>query len=258
MTLIPRLDGIENFRDFGGYAARGDARLARGRLYRSANHGHASDQDLERLRALRISAIIDLRRPSERLRAPSRRWADFDAQVIEGDHEYESGLSWEDFIRTSDHSAAAFRGYLTDYYRDAPFSPRQLDLFTRYFQTLAQSDGPVLVHCAGGKDRTGMLCALTHALVGVHNDDIMSDFLATNDNVRFDRIGPMWARDIEAEIGRAPTLENLKVAMGVEADYLHAAFAEMGSRFGGVEGYLSDALRIDARQRAAIEERILV
>jgi protein-tyrosine phosphatase len=258
MSQPVRLETIENFRDFGGYAAAGDRRIARGRLYRSANHSLASDEDLERLRTLNLATIVDLRRPSERERRPSRRWRDFSGRVIEGDHEYESAIAWEDFIRTSDHSAESFRWYLTEYYKSAPLAPRHVDLFSRYFHALSEAEGPILVHCAGGKDRTGMICALTHALVGVHEDDIMSDFLATNSHVRMERIGPMWARDIAEEVGRAPPLENLVVAMSVEPGYLHAAFAAIRAQFGDLEDYMADALGVDAGRRAAIEQRILV
>ena len=91
---------------------------------------------------------------------------------------------WWTFIRGCDLSEAAFRGYLLDYYTAAPFAPRHLDLFSRYFRALAEAEGPVLIHCAAGKDRTGVLAALTHSLAGVHRDDMLADYLLTNDPVR--------------------------------------------------------------------------
>jgi protein tyrosine/serine phosphatase len=256
MTASARLDGIENFRDFGGYKAR-RGQLRAGRLFRSAQHTFASDSDLEHLHALNLAAIFDLRRPSERERRPSRRHPRFAGAVIEADGEYESDVRWEDFIRTSDHSAESFRGYLTEFYKTAPFAPRHIELFTRYFATLAQADGAVLVHCAGGKDRTGMICALTHHLAGVSEDDMMADFLATNSHVRLDVIGPAWAHDIGLECGREPKVENLVVAMSVEAGYLHAAFNAIRAQYGSLDSYLEKALGVDDARRAAIEERIL-
>ena len=41
------LDGVDNFRDFGGYAGADGRRLKLGRLFRSASHGRATDDDLE-------------------------------------------------------------------------------------------------------------------------------------------------------------------------------------------------------------------
>ena len=257
MTRHIPLEGIENFRDFGGYRA-GDKTVARNLLFRSAQHTLATDEDLARVRDLNIKAIVDLRRPSERQKRPSRRWDGFTATLIEAGDEYESALVWEDFIRTSDHSADSFRSYLTQFYQSAPLAPRHIELFSRYFETLAATDGPILVHCAGGKDRTGMICALTHSLLGVHRDDMMADFLATNEHVRHDVIGPVWAKDIAAEFGREPRLENLVVAMSVEPQYLDAAFYVMCENFGSVDGYLERALGVDAKRRAAIEARLLM
>ena len=93
MTRHIRFDGIDNFRDFGDYAA-GQRRLKRGLLYRSAGHGYATDADLERLAALNLSVIVDLRRANEREKSPSRRWDGFAAQVIENDIGQDAADEW--------------------------------------------------------------------------------------------------------------------------------------------------------------------
>jgi len=126
-----------------------------------------------------LAVIVDLRRANERERDPAPRWP-FAAQVIENDLGQETLDEWADFIATSDLTPGSFRSYMLDYYRKAPFQSRHIDLYARYFRALAESQGPVLVHCAAGKDRTGILCALTHHLAGVSDDDIFEDYLLTN------------------------------------------------------------------------------
>lgn len=59
--------------------------------------------------------------------------------------------------------------------------------------TVAESDGPTLVHCAAGKDRTGVSIAMVLALLGVSRDDIIADYLLTAQNedqieARFQRL----------------------------------------------------------------------
>ena len=175
MTRHIDLQGIENFRDFGGYDTACGRGLKRGLLYRSANHAHATDADLDTMKAMGVSAIIDLRRPMERGREPSRRWAGFAGQVVENDHEG-SYVDWAEALGAVDEIGAEwFRQDSLDFYAKAPFEVRHVDLFTRYFKALAETDGAIVVHCAAGKDRTGMICALTHHIAGVHEDDILHD-----------------------------------------------------------------------------------
>ena len=260
MTRLIPLEGIANLRDFGDYAAGGSVgprRLKRGRLYRSAHHANATEADLQAMAALGIKVIVDLRRLNERERDPNRRWQGFAAQVIDNDIGQEAEDPWHLFIKGSDLSADAFRGYMYDYYRDAPYVPRHIDLYSRYFQALAAADGPVLIHCAAGKDRTGILAALTHHIAGVGDEDVIADFLLTNNEERFARRLPMLMEHFTQLAGRAPTEEAARVAMGVEAGYLERAFQAIRERDDSTDAYLEKVLGVDDKTRAAIEANIL-
>lgn len=249
-------EGIENFRDFGDYAA-GERRLKRGVLYRAAHQSKATDEDLQRLRDLGISLIVDLRRPNEREREPSRRWEGFAGEVIESDIGQATMDEWQVFIARSDLSEQSFRDYMLDYYRAAPHEPRHIDLYRRYFQRLAETDGAVLVHCAAGKDRTGIICALTHHIAGVHDDDIIADYLLTNDAERMSARAPVMIEAMMEQHGRAPSEAAAIVAMSVEAPYLEQAFAVMRERHGSLDGYLDEVLGLNPALRQRIHDRIL-
>lgn len=256
--MTPRLDfdSIHNFRDFGGYATEAGRRLKPGRLYRSASHHYASDADLERLRALGLAVIVDLRQPNERQREPSRRWEGFACEVVENDLS-EAHLDFEALVRESDLSPEWFHAHAADFYDRAPYEPRHVDLFRRYFLALAETDGAVLVHCAAGKDRTGLICALTHHLAGVRRDDMLQDYLLTNDEAhvaaKIAFIGPFFER----LIGRRPSDAALRVAVGVHEDYLARAFAVIEARDGSLDGYLDRTLGLDRPLRERLRDRLL-
>jgi protein tyrosine/serine phosphatase len=250
-------EGIENFRDFGGYAA-GDRRLKPGLLYRSGHHGMASDADLERLGELGLALIVDLRRSNERETAPTRRWPGFSAHVIDNDLGQTELEEWADFVMRSDLTPETFRAYMLDYYGKAPFEARHVDLYSRYFQALGETTGPVLVHCSAGKDRTGILCALTHHVAGVGEEDIVADYLLTNDMERITRRLPMMRQAVEQNTGKTMSDEALVVALRVEAEYLEIAFAAMRSRYGSLDGYMEQALGVDAVLRERLRGRLLV
>ena len=257
MTRHLPFDGVENFRDYGDYAAAGGRRLKRGLLYRSAAHGRATDADLEKIAALNLAAIVDLRRKGERAREPSRRHPAFAGEVIYTDAGDVGEDPWQLFMKQSDLSAGAFRGYMLTYYDEAPFVDRHIDLYTRYFQALAKADGPVLIHCAAGKDRTGILAALTHHMVGVSDADIMADFLLTNNPERLAKRLPLAMEAMTQATGRAPTEGAVMVAMSVEEAYLERAFAAIKARHGSIDAYLEQALGVDAALREALEARLL-
>lgn len=254
MTQKHQFEGLQNFRDFGGYQAGGRV-IQRGRFFRSAAPGMATEADLQRLAEMGLAAIVDLRRPEERARTPSR-WDNFSAAVIANDDHHEGEETWAGLMANTDLRVEDIRGYLDRYYRRAVHLPRHIDLFSRYFDAVAESEGAVLVHCAAGKDRTGIVVALTHTLAGVHEDDIFADFLLTNDPDRFARMGPVWAETIEKEYGKRPTPEAMNLAMGVEAPFLHAAFETIRAQHGDVETYIRDVLGVDDAKRKRIEKRL--
>jgi protein-tyrosine phosphatase len=252
-----RLEGIENFRDYGGYATASGRRMRRGRLFRSAHHGMATPADLERLDALGLHTLVDLRRPAERERMPARRGAAFRARVIHNDIVDEPEDMFHRLLIESDQSVEAMQDYLRVYYRKAPFEPRHIDLYRRYFQVLAEADGPVLIHCSAGKDRTGILVALTQRLLGVSEADVIADYLLTNDRERMERRAPFFAAWVQELTGRTPSQEAIFATMGVEAEYLAIAFQVIRAEHGSIEAYVEQVLGVDEALRRRIEARLL-
>ena len=256
MTRHIDFEGIENFRDFGGYDTHHGRPVKRGRLYRSANHAYASEADLARMRELGLAAIVDLRRSEERAREPSKRWPGFGAAVVENDI-LSDHADWAQAMKHADVDAQWFLDDAMAYYRRAPFEPRHIDLFRRYFRTLAEADGAIVVHCAAGKDRTGLICALTHHVLGVGEADIMADYLLTNDESRMARkigfLGP-WLRDT---VGKTVDEAALRVAVSVNPAYLETAFSAIAEAHGSLDAYLSDVLGVDEALRDRLRAQLL-
>ncbi len=257
MTRHLDLEGIENFRDFGGYETVCGRGLKRGQLYRSANHSGATPADLEVLKALGISVIVDLRRPLERGREPSRRWDGFSGQVVEN-HEEHVNEDWSVLLKQAETlDGDWFRKDSLNFYHNLPYEARHIDLFSRYFRALGETDGAILVHCAAGKDRTGMICALTHHLAGVHPHDVVTDYLATNIEGRIQSRVRFLDSYIQDLTGLKIDESALRVAVSVHESYLDRAFRRIVDTSGSIDGYLQDVLGIDAVLRSRIEARLL-
>ena len=255
---IHPFEGVENVRDYGDYATAASRRLAPGRLFRSGHWANATDADLDRFHALGVATIVDLRRAVERERQPSRRHGQCNARTIAAPARPDdlTEAPHVQFLKSRDLTPDASREFMTSAYRRIPYEAPHLDLFSQYFQALANGDGPVLIHCAAGKDRTGILAALTHRIAGVHADDMVEDYLMTNAAVRLEERAPEIAERMTRWSGRPASPEAVVAFVGVEAAYLEEAFAEIDRRSGSLDAYFTDALGLDAATRDRIAERL--
>ena len=254
MTRIQSLDGVHNFRHFHGYEAADGARVREG-LYRSGHFSRSSEADRELIRSLGITVIADLRRPRERQAEPSAWPEDHALRVISSDADDDGEPPHLKFLRTGDHSLEAVRGYMQSAYRRIPTEKGNQSVFREGFKALAsgEADGGFLVHCAAGKDRTGIFCALVLDELGVSQDEIIEDYLLTNTAVDFDSLVPMVRQRLQESYGHVMPDAVMRAFLGVEADLLHTALATIGDR----DRYLRDVLGITDQERAALRERWL-
>ena len=249
-------DGIDNFRDFGDYPTAAGARVRHGRLFRSAHHARVSEADLARLAGYDIGTVVDLRRPIERRRQPSQRPVGFNGAVIASNVDAAGEAPHITFLKSADLTPDSGRAFMTETYRQMPFAPSHLEVFGAYFRALAECARPVLIHCAAGKDRTGLLAALTHHLLGVGRDDLIADYLLTNVAVDLEARAPAMAQQLEALTGRAAAPDAVVAFMGVEPAYLDAALTAIVKEHGSIDAYLVEALGVDGPLRDRIGDRL--
>lgn len=248
------LEGINNFRDYGGYAVAGGGRAKRGVLWRSGQHVGASDADLEAIAGIRFATVIDLRGDSERELNPCRRHAGFAAEVLFCEGETAGLTSHLDAAKGVLGEDEA-RGAMRRLYAEMPYRPNLVAVLRRYFAVLAQDRGASLIHCYAGKDRTGMAVALAHHVLGVHPDDAMADYLLTNEATRNRKLpgttgsnaGPYAALSEAAK----------RALFFVDASYLETGMTAIRESHGTVDAYLADVLGVDADVRERIRAGLI-
>lgn len=249
--LVPTT-GIHNFRDFGGYASRFGGKVRVGRLFRSGQHKDATPQDLAMVSQLGLAHIVDLRSDSERALYPCARAEDHQAEVVftpGNSLGLASHVDAAQGVRTADQAHAA----MVELYQHMPFRPVLQDTMRRYFEVLAQGKGPSLVHCLAGKDRTGLAVALVQHQLGVHSDDMMADYLLTNQAGDADARIAAGAEAVRANFG--PDMDDgaVRTLMSVHPDYLEAAFAAMGD----LDLYVQETLRVTPEMQAALRQALI-
>ena len=239
--LVP-LEGVQNFRDVGGYRTIDGRRVKWGLIYRSGELSHLTPQDLLLVTELDIDTVHDLRSVEERQSEPTA-WTGPDAPRIVA-HDYVMDLS---------AMGALFQGTITAERASDAFASmypsmleQQRPQETALFESLLEGDGATLYHCTAGKDRTGLATALILSALGVPRETILHDYELSNRYFT----GGMAAREGSASAANAAFAqlppEVIAVFMGVDARYLREVFARIDSQYGSVEAYLDQVLSVDA------------
>ncbi|WP_052071696.1 tyrosine-protein phosphatase [Sphingopyxis sp. MWB1] len=251
------LSGVHNFRDYGGYAVDGGGRVREGLLWRSAHHEAATDDDLVAIDALGLETVVDLRGDDERALHPCRRPEGFSARVLfaEGNT---AGLAPHLQAAKGAIDVETARARMIDTYAGMPYRPVLVATLRLYLAALAEYDAPSLVHCVAGKDRTGFAVAIVHRLLGVHEDDVMQDYLLTNRAGKIEERIAQGGAHIRARYGREISDEAIRMLMSVNPAFLDAAMATVRRDHGDVAGYAEAVLNLTPAMREAIMDKLLV
>jgi protein-tyrosine phosphatase len=207
-----------NVRDLGGLTC-GDTTIRPGRLVRSSIIGGLSAAGREAVRAHGVRTVIDLRTDDEVAETPSP---------------YRDGFGYRRVPftvgRTMGLHRAAAEGTMSDQLRRLASADGGLAGVVR---ALAESEPGVVIHCMAGHDRTGIVIAIVLAAIGVADDEIVADYVASDselesDYAQFKRSHPDQIADVDAGIERrAWTMEQvlttLRLSFGGAAAYLGSA-----------------------------------
>jgi protein tyrosine/serine phosphatase len=125
---------------------------------------------------------VDLRWPEERAQDPPR---DVHVEVV---HVSVLGPAWEDaaeYFRELDAHVDTVDD-ITDHYAYSyvDFLERNRERFAQALAAVADAEGPVVIHCMGGKDRTGLVAGLLLRLGGVSLEEIGEDYSLSASNLR--------------------------------------------------------------------------
>jgi protein-tyrosine phosphatase len=165
--------GGRNVQDLGGRALRAEGHTVCGRVFRSAAPEHLTDDGWIAAKAAGVRTVVDLRN------APAETQRTDNHPIIRP--EYLHGLA---FVRapTEDPEDVEFLrvcgpqlDHPCSWIDNAKLAPARIAATLR---AIARADGAVLVHCAGGRDRTGMISAMLLHIAGATDEAIIEDYAA--------------------------------------------------------------------------------
>jgi protein-tyrosine phosphatase len=230
------LTGANNVRDLGGLPT-GDGRVtASGRVLRSdllVKLDAADERTL--LERFGLRRVIDLRTAAE-VEAFPGPWEEFGVDVVRAALPLDPAFA----ATGTDDMISLYASFME------PPAPRMKAALEALIDVEHQ---PTLIHCAAGKDRTGVLVALALDLIGVEREAVGLDYSLTHSRM------PEVIKRLEVEAGRRRASTLPEVMYGAEATTIAAFLDGVDERFGGAAGW-AERQGIDAeaieRFRAAM------
>jgi protein-tyrosine phosphatase len=224
-------DGCLNVRDLGGHRTVDGGETNFGAIVRADSVSQLSEAGWEALTAYGVRTVLDLRGEHERDDDPP---GDLPVEVLHVPFVEAREAEGEEIAEEIEAAAAAAPDVTTST-RDV-----YLIFLERFGANIAAAlravanapEGGVVVHCVGGKDRTGLLVAFLLHLAGVLHEEIAADYALSEERLRTRHEAWFAAADSEEE------LERLRRIAQTPAESMLGVFRELERRHGSVDGYL--------------------
>ncbi len=221
-------DGVLNVRDLGGHPTEDGRETQFGRIVRADNVRRLSDEGWHALAEYGVRTVVDLRTEEELAADPP---AEVPVEVVHAPFMVDSPEAFAAAdaasSRHTDLMLATRDVYLVflEYFHE---------LAARVIQTVATApQGAVVVHCAGGKDRTGLTVAFLLRLAGVGLAEIDTDYALSEERLR-----PRHERWFAEAADDEEQLERLRRMAVTPAGTMRAVLEELERRHGSIEAYL--------------------
>ncbi|MFT6708572.1 MAG: protein-tyrosine phosphatase [Flavobacteriales bacterium] len=249
--IIP-MKGTVNFRDIGGLPA-GDNRIVRwGKIFRSDKLSDLTKKDLAYMSDLNIKSVCDFRNDIEIKKDPDRlpkgvKYYQFAIADKEGrEHARIKELVMS--RRLKDLQAKEYFGFIMTAFADTAgvdFKP-VVDLLVNE----PEDNVPLLYHCSGGKDRTGLMSFVILAALGVEKEVIKNEYLMSN----FYRYKTNKKNSRRARLVRI-NRETSSYAFVVQQEYFDRVYKVIDEKYGGMDNYLKVKFDLDEEKRLLLRER---
>ena len=243
------LDGAVNVRDLGGLPTADGRTTTTGVLLRSDNLQGLSDADVQRLVGeLGLQTVLDLRTPAEvdgegpgPLVEHGLRHVNVNLIPGWDPRSYDAARVVPHEKREDGDLSHFYLGYLDE------AGPEVVQALAALADP---ASGTVVVHCAAGKDRTGVICALALVVAGVPRETVVADYALTGERILAIRerlvASPTYAEDM--------TRRSLDDMRPHALSMRH--FLDRLDERGGVEAWLTEQ-GFGPDQQAALRDRLV-
>lgn len=232
-TIMTEFHSEMNFRELGGYSCRDGRTVKHGLFFRSGALDKMNEEERKVFQTLNIKYIVDLRAKYENKRHPDPDFGipvyRYDGPIIQG-----KGIDFSPIGMNQTGNAGDKQWQkLQEYYLQIPF---QNPSFQYAMKIIREGCVPICVHCATGKDRTGILCMLLLLLLGVDENTIIQDYALSNEYRKAEIEQALQAN--QERIQESEVLKKLLLMKeGVIPSIGKSVLEEIKKRYGSYESY---------------------
>jgi Protein tyrosine/serine phosphatase len=247
--LLP-LQGAFNFRDMGGLRTGDGRRVKQGLLFRAAELTGLTPEDRLFLQPIGLKHVFDYRNRGEAELRPDPALGDAQIVRVPANLEAEDKphLTMEQLFSQGLHKAFS-NDMLLNMYADLPINNASYKHLMKLLRE-PEKNLPLVHHCAGGRDRTGVGSFLILTTLGVPYETVMEDYLLSNVTLA-DYHQEMY--DMAAKYVTREELQSFREAMELQPRYLDASLNNILRVYESFERYLEAEFGIDEAVRARIQ-----
>lgn len=252
------VEGMNNFRDMGGYEAENGKMVKWGMLYRSDHIYNATDAGVAYLKKLDIHTIIDYRSDDEISKYPNKavddtiktyqldpvaHAAELSAQFTSSKDKEDINLINKIIEQKEDGTLINQADVVLEQYRTFANKEKSKEAFGEMLRITANPNAPaVLQHCRGGKDRTGFGAMLVLGILGVKKDDLVKDYMLTEENRKErNRVKMEGYKKLTDD---KEVLDHLYSFIDTRSEFIAASIDTITQKYGSIEKYVMEELGI--------------
>lgn len=238
---------LANFRDFGGYYNENNRQTQWGKLYRSSSLSYATTMDRKFLNALGIKTVIDFSTDNETYRHRTKHILNLPLRenprstVFFSDKILSKQMRKNDVIIAQQDNLSFVMEHNADYFE------QMFDILTD------KTNYPVVICCALGKDKTGVASALVLSALGIGREQIISDFLLSNQLIDYDIFLP----NTEVYFSDYDVQETMTAMLSAHQEVITYILDRINKQYGSMNKFLENEVKLTSRKKEKLKEMLL-
>jgi len=250
---------FNNTRDLGGMKTADGRSIVKNKLIRSGNLHGATESDIKFL-SENVDCIVDLRTDTECGGMPDPEVAGAKNVHISILPNLAAGVSRdkksddEAFFKLKDDPDDAGR-YMARIYDSFVANEFSVGQYRRFIDLLLEPrKGAILWHCTVGKDRTGVGAVIIEHILGITKEDIISDYLLTNEYIRDEQM--KMVESVGFKTGGKVDEKQRKAfdwLFGAHKEYIDSLYRKAEELYGSFDGFLSKRLGVTEEEREKLK-----